>query len=644
MKALHFLKIFSATVMVMLMLVSSIAQNNASMQLARDLYFDNLPFPKEYRPGKCTMNPFPDPYEKGTVLELNQPGEITRIWATHRDDRDVLKLWIYVDDNPEPILVGTDREVAAAAQKLSNEAVPWGGFLDGKSASLYLPIPFQHYIRIDAEYESDKDGPYFQVDYMLKSNPDKTMWKQVNGKDGIELVPTGNFEGKNKKKPVCRKLVKEFKVANWPQNILIDGPAVIRKISIKSGYIDKLLFRASFDDESGYTDKAKFVDNLDFQVNVPLKYMINQFNTAGVQRIGNEGIIWFPMPFKKRALIQLQYFMDEIEFHSEYPVVITIEYEENPDEIDNMYYFNAEASTEVSKGYEDFEVLNVRGEGHFVGVNLFNTNHDHGGGDNIFFDAGSPTAGQLHGICGEDYFHHAYMRIGVSAPYTDCPTHSARSRHHIEMPIPFKESFVFNWGAFKGVMPAAVALWYQKEIKRETFKDLTYELTGPFKLEYFDDIAPGKELPSTVYIRPSLSFWEFPARKWHSDAQNGFLDLCHAYRQYNHTIPPTGGSNATNCCMVATTKVWVEKSSDTKFIIGCDDPVKVYLGSKLIGEKSEFDKYDSFEQIEVNARLNTGMNTITLVVANKRNTNWSWNGFSLVLENSLEPGKMLYVH
>ena len=126
------------------------AQNNEAMQLARDLYFGDLPFPKEYTPGKCTRYPFPKPGEKGTVLELNEPGEIVRIWTTNSHELDVMKLWIYVDDNPEPVLSGPARAVAAAAQELRTPDVPWGGFLDGYSVSFYLPIPFQHYIRIEA--------------------------------------------------------------------------------------------------------------------------------------------------------------------------------------------------------------------------------------------------------------------------------------------------------------------------------------------------------------------------------------------------------------------------------------------------------------------------------------------------------------
>ena len=76
------------------------------------------------------------------------------------------------------------------------------------------------------------------------------------------------------------------------------------------------------------------------------------------------------------------------------------------------------------------------------------------------FDSGVSTAGQLHGICGEDYFHMAYMRVWNRTPYSGCPTHSARYRHHLECPFRLK-SHLSSIGAVSLVSrPRAVAFWY----------------------------------------------------------------------------------------------------------------------------------------------------------------------------------------
>ena len=614
------------------------------MELARRLYLDDLAFPREYKAGKYTAYGNPEIGGQKTVVELEGPGSITRIWTTQMHENDLVKLYIYVDGSKEPVLSGPARALAAAAEKLSCPAVPWGGFLDGKSVSLYLPIPFKKNIRIDAEYNQDLlDGPYWQVDYKKGINPDPFAWKQQNGPEGIEIVQIEENRAEQKaERVVCKSLEQEVKVTTWPVDILLQGPAVIRAIHINSNYLNNFLLRMAVDVKGGYGIAADRVDHVEFQVDAPLKYLISNFHTAGIELHGTTASIYFPMPVKKEALIQLQYIMDEKEFRSEYPATIIIEYEESPPGLDRMLYFHAKASTEVSNGYQDFEVLNVRGEGHFVGVHLFDTSHDHGGGDNIFFDAGTNTAGQLHGICAEDYFHHAYMRIGVSAPYVHCPTHSSRCRHHIEMPIPFQESFTFNWGSFAGVMPKAVAIWYQKELSIPVWDELTYRITGPFKLEQFDQLAPGNILPDSVYFRKTDK--TFSRKSWQHLAQNRFVDLCHAYRQYANTIPPSSGDLEHDCCFVADTRIWAANDADTEFLIGCDDRIRVYLDGELIGESDGTNELDPFKQFSFNGKLKAGVNTIRVAVANTTNYNWKWSGFSLVMKNDLADGQLLYMY
>lgn len=613
------------------------------MSLARKLYIDNLALPREYKSGKYTAYGNPEMGEQKRVVELEGPGVITRIWTTQMHEDDLVKLYIYVDGNTEPVLSGPARALAAAAEKLSCPEVPWGGFLDGKSVSLYLPIPFKKSVRIDAEYKQDLgDGPYWQVDYKKGIEPEPFAWKQLNGHNGIEIVRVENNAWLKAERTACKSIEQELMVGTWPSDLLLQGPAVIRAIHINSNYLNNLLLRISFDSPGGYDNPKNRMDHVEFQVDAPLKYLVSNFRTAGIDLHGTTASIYFPMPVKKDVLIQLQYIMDEKEFHSKYPATITIEYEESPPGLEQMYYFHARTNTEVSKGYQDFEVLNVRGQGHFVAAHLFDTSHDHGGGDNIFFDAGTSSAGQLHGICAEDYFHHAYMRIGVSAPYVHCPTHSARSRHHIEMPIPFRESFTFNWGSFSGVMPKAVAIWYQKELSMPEWDELTYRITGPFKLEQFDQLVPEAQLPDSAYFRKTDK--TFFRKSWRHLAQNRFVDLCHAYRQYSNTIPPSSGDLEHDCCLVAETRVWVEEDADTEFMIGCDDRIRVYLEDRLIGESSGQSEPDPFSQFSANARLKAGINRIRVVVANTTNFNWKWSGFSLVMKNHLADGQMLYMY
>ncbi|MFC1544927.1 DUF2961 domain-containing protein [Gemmatimonadota bacterium] len=614
------------------------------MELARRLYLEDLAFPKGYEAGKYTAYGNPGMGGEKTVVELDGPGTLTRIWTTQMHENDIMQLYIYVDGGKEPVLAGPARAIAAAAEKLSCPAVPWGGFLDGKSVSLYLPIPFKKHIRIAAEYHQDLlDGPYWQVDYKKDIVSEPFAWKQQSGPQGIEIVPMEEEKTLlQTTRKVYKSLEQEVTITSWPVNIQLQGPVVIRAIHINSNYLNNFVLRMAFDAEGGYGIAADRMDDVEFQVDAPLKYLISNFQTAGIELNGTTASIYFPMPVKKEALIQLQYLMDEKEFHSKYPATITIEYEESPANLQQMLYFHAKASTEVSNGYQDFEVLNVRGQGHFAGVHLFDTSHDHGGGDNIFFDAGTSTAGQLHGICAEDYFHHAYMRIGVSAPYVHCPTHSSRCRHHLEMPIPFQQSFTFNWGSFAGVMPKAVAIWYQKELSSPLWDELTYRVTGPFKLEQFDGLAPGGTLPDSVHFRKTNKI--FARKSWQHLAQNRFVDLCHAYRQYANTIPPSSGDLEHDCCFVADSKIWAANDADTEFLIGCDDRIRVYLNDGLIGESPGSNEPGPFRQFSVKAKLKAGVNSVRVVAANTTNFNWKWSGFSLVMKNGLLDGQLLYLY
>jgi hypothetical protein len=91
---------------------------------------------------------------------------------------------------------------------------------------------------------------------------------------------------------------------------------------------------------------------------------------------------------------------------------------------------------------------------------------------------------------------------------------------------------------------------------------------------------------------------------------------------------------------MATTQVWVAKDVETEFIIGCDDPIRVFLEDQVIGESKGVAQPDPYRQFTKSAKLKAGLNTITVIVGNTENTNWHWNGFSLVLKNDLAEDEM----
>ena len=252
---------------------------------------------------------------------------------------------------------------------------------------------------------------------------------------------------------------------------------------------------------------------------------------------------------------------------------------------------------------------------------------------------GSPTPV----LCGEDYFHMAYMRVWNLTPYSGCPTHAERYRHHLEMPIPFQDSLVFNWGTFAGQPAKAVAFWYQESPDMAQVQpEPTWRLSGPFPLAMIDKLGPG-------YARPALArAWQHgptdvPSVTWRKAAHQGFVDLCHIHRRYIWPVPPSTGYILAGICTCAELDVWAARASDTLFRIGCDDPIRVFLnGSALLRDDGRSGP-DPFRGMQARATLQPGLNRVQVVVGNTVNTNWLWNGFSFTMQSDLGEGELRWV-
>ena len=122
----------------------------------------------------------------------------------------------------------------------------------------------------------------------------------------------------------------------------------------------------------------------------------------------------------------------------------------------NPLRFHAQYAEEASTtGFSDHVVLDARGEGHFVGLSLFDSGHNHGGGDTALVDAGTGQPLVLHGVCGEDYFSFAWHKTGAMHALAGAPVHEARYRFHLESPYPFRRSLLLTFGVSPGSVPAA---------------------------------------------------------------------------------------------------------------------------------------------------------------------------------------------
>ncbi|MFH0937816.1 MAG: DUF2961 domain-containing protein [Planctomycetota bacterium] len=609
------------------------------MEFARQTLVYSLYEPRTYRVGKVSGIGGAKT-KRETILDIKGHGLLKRLWTTHAN-ADRVKVHIFIDGSDQPVISGFAHELAKAAEDICCEQIPLGGFYDHRSANLYIPIPFDRALRIEAEPEGETgDGPYWQIDYALDCDEKWPLPRQVNeaGKPKFLYNSLPSMP-----QPLSRETPKfidediELSAAS-PHNIWIEGSGIIRKLVISGKDIDSLLLRIAFDGQRAPDDRL----DGPFQVDAPLRYFVGPFNNACVERLGSKVVIHFPMPYRIRAGIQLLAAMDYGSFREKYHFNVRIEYDRNPSSPESSTYFHARFKCKTTNGYDDFECCATRGKGHFVGVHIFDTGHDHGGGDNILFDAGADSAGQLHGICGEDYFHMAYMRVWNLTPYSGCPSHFARYRYHLEMPIPFQESLVFNWGSFAGQPAKAVAFWYQDKLAANTTgRNLVYTLTGPFELAKIDDLSPGAPFPPTVQAWPDSI--EVPAQSWQKKAQQGFIDLCHAHRRYTRPVPPSTGCILSGICVCAETRLLVSRRTESLIRLGCDDPIRLYLNGDLIFSDNGRNQPDPFRVFKIQTILREGLNTIRVVVGNTANFNWHWNGFSLVIENNLKESDIAFL-
>ena len=211
------------------------------------------------------------------------------------------------------------------------------------------------------------------------------------------------------------------------------------------------------------------------------------------------------------------------------------------------------------------------------------------------------------------------------------------------MPVPFEDSFVFNWGTYAGQPAKAVAFWYQAPpAKNEPCHELMYRISGPFKLDVFDELGPDKSLPENAWCL----VWggdEKPTQSWTKKAQRGFVDLCHMHRRYFAPVASSTGIIATDVCSVAKTSVWVEKDTASELWVGCDDGIKVFLNGKCVLSDEGRNTADPFMLSKVPVTLKAGINSLFVVVKNVTNTNWMWNGFSLVIKHDLNDEQMCHL-
>jgi len=208
---------------------------------------------------------------------------------------------------------------------------------------------------------------------------------------------------------------------------------------------------------------------------------------------GNAGLnCYFPMPFKKRARIEIenqndvpygQYFYIDYELHRKAAADNNLAYfhaqwkRDNPCDGwgDQLQTNSPETNIVNLSGDGNYAVLEARGKGHYVGCNLSVAHFQGtwwGEGDDMIFIDEDTWPPSFHGTGTEDYFNHAWGMQKNAFPMggtilheSDMPGYQVSYRFHLTDPIHFSErikvTIEHGHGNHLSDDWASTAYWYQ---------------------------------------------------------------------------------------------------------------------------------------------------------------------------------------
>lgn len=596
----------------------------------RSLYLDDLMYRQEYAPAK---NSFIIQRlrrgERRTLLDIRGSGSIRHIWSTWArsfepdsgTEPGKVLLQIFLDGEKSPSISGTIDEIFEAAERTGQRFVPQPAFNYEGAYNLYLPIFFQSGLRVEIESLDDLEEFYTQIDYRTtpRAEAHARLVSERTGASltlkyvGLDAPHFGTRQAAAQELHVQSRQV-ELKTGAEARELEIQGPAIIRQLTFEGSRLDELQLSIFWDDERTPS------------VSAPLKYFFDGFKTLALDSQPGRLTCYFPMPFRQRARIRLQ----SVGAHAQ-PIIVHYALDRDLKSPESIYYFHALFHEEQqTTGYRDVVLLGARGEGNFVGINLFDSGHNHGGGDTALIDAETRAPRVLHGVAGEDYFSFAWHKTGRMHLMAGAPVHERRYRFHLENPYPFRTSLRFTFGIFAGLQPKSVAFWYQKpglpEAAGWLAPDVPWKVLGPFDEKA---VMPEKIDERVFETEVAIAKKERLSVRWvDAEMRSGFLDLTHHYRHYLMTTKGTGFV-AGACQMRAITHVYSPTAQEIEALIGHDDAVEISVNHQ---QRRKLPAHVGFQPSLVRLKLDRGWNEWSVLVDNRENTDWRWLGFSLALK------------
>jgi hypothetical protein len=600
----------------------------AALGAARSDYLDDLIRQHDYVPGK---NSFLVrgliQGQRKTILDLKGGGSVRHIWSTWSvpgtESADsmtppgAVRLLVFVDGSTTPAIDGPIDQLCRAAEATGTRYVPLPASIFKGAFNLYLPIFFERGVRIEVEALENLDEFYTQVDYRRSPlNTRKARLVSEETSSGLVLKYAGDDP------PAVRPRSPDSTLRSGAVSgteLSLNGPGILRRLGFRGPSLDDATLRIYWDGEEAPSVEA------------PLRYFFADFVNAAMESEPKRMTCFFPMPFRHAARIVLH-----IPPGSSPPDAIEYAFESATIPANTPYFHAVYRASDQTNGYSQYPVVQVRGRGLFVGINLFDSGHNHGGGDAALIDAGTAQPHVLHGICGEDYFSFAWHKTGTMTPLTGAPVHERRYRLHLENPYPFRESFQLLFGVFAGLQPKSVAFWYQTREPTPPAEwlapDVPWKALGPLGVETpvigevsahaYDTQVPFKDLNQLH-------------EQWQdADMIHGFADLTYLFRHFIFTSSGTGYvAGASHTELV--TRVFTMSNQNVDALFGHDDAMVVSVNGAII---ASLPAQQGFSPSAVQLPLRPGWNALHVLVSNDENVDWRWSGLSFAVRTAAARG------
>jgi len=563
-----------------------------------------------------------------TILEAEGQGSLRHIWQTHGPGASPFRLEFFVDGEEVPSIHGNWDDLLVAAEACDQPWTPLGATLVPEaSQNWYLPVPFESSLRVDLIPTNPYGLIFLQLDYRLDDDSMEgvRLIQDELEADNIQLryegqmpAPTTSFLG---------EIVTEQLRFTGSGSIKVDGPGIIRRLGVNNRRSSARLLIRYEQEETWAVD----VDIADF---------FGPFRGTAF----NNNQAYLPMPFKESV---------EVRIESESPGeewVLEVDIEKVPQFSPDWRYFHAHSAYEIdSGGYLPFLMLYAKGRGHWVGLSLYDSGHDHGGGDFAVVDGNSGLPSMLHGINGEDYFSFAFFGQGENLPYSEAfSNEEGRMRIHLENPYPFKESLELSWAVLKGVSPRSVNYWYQDDpansvLSQEDISGLEWQVFGPVEASLADDgFSPDTSSADNLFsVLPDVATLDAgtPVEATHlmfhkvfrenfegwvvQPAIGPHLNLMYVYGH----VMDLGGEHHMGAyarCIMARTTLHSPVAGNAFMELTYDDPIQVFINNQEVYRDLELRQGFIIKNIPI--VLDSGENEVLIRLADTPNNNTSWAG------------------